>query len=266
MIFRCSASPAELVLLPQVDLSARSDALNIYSLYGNSDHPLVMPPAWQQPAPFGVQFGGVFPQFVDKAPEAAFDSWITIGGTSCGTLCGISAENMDLDSWTDTQGLNVTNGALFFMDPSKGPALTDRLGDGQAQRGEVVIAQLTVPAGGRYSAKINAQGHAKGYDHSAETSYAHTIGKPPNLSPANKIVWMAKKTERRCWERRDRGLLERGGHPVRVRRRAPVRRAHPPRAGAHRRRALRRQRREYHHLRGPCCPRNRRDRLGNPNA
>ena len=61
MIFRCSASSAELVALPQVDLSARSDALNIYSIYGNSDHPLVMPPAWQQPAPFGVHFGGVFP-------------------------------------------------------------------------------------------------------------------------------------------------------------------------------------------------------------
>ena len=187
MIFRCcSASSAELVLLPQVDLSARSDALNIYSLYGNSDHPLVMPPAWQQPAPFGVHFGGVFPEFVEKAPEGEFDSWITIGGTSCGTLCGISQENMDLDSWTDTQGLNVTNGALFFMDPSKGPALTDRLGDGQAQRGEVVIAQLTVPAGGRYSAKINAQGHAKGYDHSAETSYAHTIGKPQPPRPREK--------------------------------------------------------------------------------
>ena len=184
-------------MLPQVDLSARSDALNIYSLYGNTDHPLVMPPAWQQPAPFGVQFGGVFPQFVDKAPEAAFDSWITIGGTSCGTLCGISAENMDLDSWTDTQGLNVTNGALFFMDPSKGPALTDRLGDGEAQRGEVVIAQLTVPAGGRYSAKINAQGHAKGYDHSAETSYDHTIGKPQPPRPAKSRREAMQKAELR---------------------------------------------------------------------
>ena len=116
-----------------------------------------------------------------------------VGGTSCGTLCGISQENMDLDSWTETQGLNVSNGALFFMDPSKGPALTDRLGDGEAQRGEVVIAQLTVPAGGRYSAKINAQGHAKGYDHSAETSYAHTIGKPQPASSPRKVVSVSRR-------------------------------------------------------------------------
>ena len=48
---------------------------------------------------------GSAPGRSDTAPA----SW-TIGGTSCGTLCGISAENMDLDSWTDTQGLHVTNG------------------------------------------------------------------------------------------------------------------------------------------------------------
>jgi hypothetical protein len=51
---------------------------------GAPAHTMRIPPAYQVAAPFGVDIGGVNPQFFPIRKEAQFDSWLTAGGTSQG--------------------------------------------------------------------------------------------------------------------------------------------------------------------------------------
>ena len=62
------------------------EAVNVYTLYGNTDQPLDIPPAYQCATPFGANIGGSSPAFFSVANSAAlgfaeFDSWLTIGLT-----------------------------------------------------------------------------------------------------------------------------------------------------------------------------------------
>ena len=52
---------------------------------GAPAHTMRIPPAYQVAAPFGVDIGGVNPQFFPIRKEAQFDSWLTAGGTSRAT-------------------------------------------------------------------------------------------------------------------------------------------------------------------------------------
>ena len=151
-----------------LDLSTRSDAENIYSIHGTAGKPLSLPPAFQVPTPFGSDYAGVSPQIVDVNPEAAFDSWLTIGivdGPAATTEATLAMLGLDLNSWSNTQGVYTEDGAMFFMDPANGPTLEDRdgaLGVG-SDRGEVVVAQLTVPSESSFTVTMNAQGRTRGW-------------------------------------------------------------------------------------------------------
>jgi hypothetical protein len=88
------------------------------------------------------------------ARQVTYDSWLTIGPTDNSMAGAISSIGIVWGSWTADDGVQVDNGALFYMSPEEGP--TDR---------EVVVAQLTVPTGSLATAGavvMNAQGRSSG--------------------------------------------------------------------------------------------------------
>ena len=156
-----------------LDLATRSDAYNVYSIHGTQDSPLTLPPAFQVAEPFGSVYGGVNPIMFAYSPEAQYDSWLTLGvttGKEAFTGESLSMIGLDLDSWSETQGVHCDNGAMFFMDPAHGPTLEDRDGPlgPREDRGEIVVAQLTVPNEGSYTVTMNAQGRIKDWAEAEE--------------------------------------------------------------------------------------------------
>jgi hypothetical protein len=131
----------------RLSLRLRADIRNVYAIYGDKEHPMVIPPAHQNEN-FGQDVGGVSPIFVSHSSEAGFDSWLTVGiddGKDVGRLGHIG---IPFSSWSATSGMNVTGGAVFWMEPPKSPACNSSL-----------VAQLTVPSGSAYVATLSAQGH-----------------------------------------------------------------------------------------------------------
>jgi hypothetical protein len=70
-----------------VTLATRSpqqdSAISIYAIFGDShnDAHLRLPPCYHVPAPFGVNIGGTNPAFWEVAPDAQYDSWLSVGET-----------------------------------------------------------------------------------------------------------------------------------------------------------------------------------------
>ena len=57
----------------------RRTTQDVYALYGEAGDPLIIPPAFQVPAPFGADCSPVNPQFFAFNADAEFDSFLTIG-------------------------------------------------------------------------------------------------------------------------------------------------------------------------------------------
>ena len=134
-----------------VQLSINLDAqqANLYSVFGNAASAMQLPAAFQVDTPFGADTGGVAPGLIAVQPIAEFDSWLTVGPTD-GTT--VSSVGVDFSSWTATSGLSVADGGVFVMDPTTGGT------------GNVVVAQVTQPAGTSGSATMSAQGRMAGAD------------------------------------------------------------------------------------------------------
>jgi hypothetical protein len=112
-----------------LSISLNNAAENIYSLYGDTRHPMIVPASYQVSSPFGVNFGGVPTEFYQFSPNSEFDSWLTIGPTNGtwtrgpGTNGLLSAIGIDWDGGAAAadEWLRVDDGALFWMDPDQGP-------------------------------------------------------------------------------------------------------------------------------------------------
>ena len=123
-------------------------ACNVYSMFGMDGATMSFPPAFQVAAPFGADLMGVSPAFFAFSPQAAIDSWLTVGITEGGSG-EISSVGMGLEAWSDRMGLEVDNGAVFWMDPTAAPAQTFP---------PITLAQLTVPSGITKTATVNLAG------------------------------------------------------------------------------------------------------------
>jgi hypothetical protein len=133
----------------EVTLGVAAD--NIYTVFGEPEMPMNVPGAYQVATPFGADVAGVNPDLAAVMPTAAFDSWLTVGLTT-GGAGEISSIGIAFGAWTEQAGITTDNGALFWMDPSAGPA---------KDSGAVTLAQLTVRTGSsRLSVQMGAQGHA----------------------------------------------------------------------------------------------------------
>lgn len=126
------------------------DVQNIFTIYGTTANPLRMPPAHQVEAGQILDIGGVSPGIIATNPDAAYDSWLTVGVVD-GSIGSISSASIDYSLWSDTTGLIDPDGAVYWQFSTKGPA--------RKANAEVVIAQLTVPTGTCFSGSVNAQGH-----------------------------------------------------------------------------------------------------------
>lgn len=153
-------------------------ARNVYAIFGQEDHALELPPAYQVPKPLGVDIGGIQLAILEidsgvHRPE--FDSWVTIGETQ-GAVGQISTIGIDWDCWQiddqpdcDDDGgrIYITDGAVFWMDPNQGPNGVDtRTCPGRTDnRCPIVMAQVTIRADQAVQpARIGAQGRHSALD------------------------------------------------------------------------------------------------------
>jgi len=137
-----------------------SRAQNVYALAGIPGHSLIVPAAYQVPPPFGANYGGVNTSFFSFNAAAEFDSWLTIGTTDENNSDALSIVGTDFNSWTETSGIDVSDGALFFMNPGDGPSRED-YPDG------IVLAQLTfqnVPDSHYFSGVLQGRSPGDGED------------------------------------------------------------------------------------------------------
>lgn len=105
------------------------EAADVYAVFGEQSrsctraeglncHNLRLPPAFQVPIPFGTNTGPTNPAFFAVNPDTEFDSFITIGMDGPATTQGaISSIGIDFSAWTEQQGIDTADGAVFFMDP-----------------------------------------------------------------------------------------------------------------------------------------------------
>eukprot|EP01047_Picozoa_sp_COSAG01_P041031 COSAG01_NODE_3494_length_6009_cov_20.673435_1_plen_1632_part_10 len=106
---------------------------SIYSVAGTQGTPLVLPPAFQA-SKGGSDFGGADPDMWKTfgVAEAEFDSWLTVGYAYDKTKGALGSRGVPFSAWTASKGITTSNGAVFLMDPTKGP------------KGKVLVAQVTV--------------------------------------------------------------------------------------------------------------------------
>ena len=138
-----------------------TSAANVYTIAGTPDSPLHMPAAYQCATPFGQQLGGVSPLMFaiansDDLGFAEYDSWLTIGPDD-GSYPFTSSPGVSdlLVRWSETQGLEITDGAVFWMPDD----MDDAPGPGPAS---VLVAQLTVLTGSGFTARAKLQGRSTG--------------------------------------------------------------------------------------------------------
>eukprot|EP01051_Picozoa_sp_SAG22_P014468 SAG22_NODE_1760_length_3634_cov_1.814144_4_plen_275_part_00 len=150
-------------------------AANVYTVFGRPQaEPLTMPPAFQAPAPFGADFGGTNPGFWAVMAGVEQDSWVTASESDGNTGNQLAAIGIDFSMWTLDSGLNVQDGAVFWMNPDAAPAPENRHTGGTA-----VVAQLTLAAGVPMAAVVNAQGQSVDSDNNADwAQFGIVFGEP----------------------------------------------------------------------------------------
>jgi len=137
----------------ELSLELSGTAASIYTCFGNTAAPLSVPPVFKLDAPFGSNIGGTNPMFWDMKPETEYDSWLTAGPVNQTALAKTLASiSINWTAWP-SKGLEVLDGALFMMDPTKSLDIPNpRL---------PVVAQLTVPSSDKWYASFNVQGKSE---------------------------------------------------------------------------------------------------------
>jgi len=120
---------------------------NIYAMYGDTHNPMRLPPSYQIEN-LGVNVGGTNPIMNHIVPEGKYDSWLTIGIHNSEILGKISSIGIDFDDWNDENGITVTNGAVFLLDPTIKLSNTKKY----------IMGHLTLKDSEEYNMIINVQG------------------------------------------------------------------------------------------------------------
>eukprot|EP01043_Picozoa_sp_COSAG02_P021179 COSAG02_NODE_1069_length_14810_cov_6.729998_7_plen_637_part_00 len=119
--------------------------------------------------------GPTNPAFFAMMPDAEFDSFLTIGLDGPSVVPGaLSSVGIDFTSWTESNGMTLQDGAVFFMDPDHG-----------AEAEPVAFMQLTVRAGTQFSGQLSAQGRSfVGEDwESKNLQFSNSASSPPPPPP-----------------------------------------------------------------------------------
>eukprot|EP01052_Picozoa_sp_SAG31_P003444 SAG31_NODE_133_length_23315_cov_4.858847_6_plen_1809_part_00 len=139
-------------------LDASENVRNVYAIYGNSDFPLYVPPAFQSDIPFGRSVGtgrdGTNSQYWTNHPDAEYDSWLAVGLGQ--PPHAISMSGINFRDWDANRPLNVnTSGSVYWRDGNRAWLQRD-----ENNRNYAVVAQLTLPSDRSFVAKVNAQGQS----------------------------------------------------------------------------------------------------------
>ena len=141
----------------RLTVALAQNSRNVYAVYGKAAtqleeaSPMSFPAAFQVAPPFGANVGGVNPLFFSATADAEFDSWLTVGMVNAEDTMAISSIGINWASWDAATPLLATDGAVFWMDPDRGASRVTTLSS------TIVIAQITVPTGTRFTASAGAQ-------------------------------------------------------------------------------------------------------------
>ena len=125
------------------------DIQNLYAIYGDVDgEPLHLPPAYQSSFNYGSNLGGINPFIINTYPDTKYDSWLTIGLSNGDINNDLSSIGLNFEDWSEEKGLDVTNGAIFLMDPEEKIVYDD----------EYLLAQITVRENSNPIVVLNVQG------------------------------------------------------------------------------------------------------------
>ena len=124
----------------QLSLQLSASEANIYTIYAVNEGDSLATQPMRFPASYQSATGGDIGATAVITPEDVYDSFLTVGLGEVTSFGGI-----DTSTWS-TEELVVIDGSVLYPDPTIGPS------------GTVLIAQLTVPCNGEYTALVNAQG------------------------------------------------------------------------------------------------------------
>eukprot|EP01050_Picozoa_sp_SAG11_P008648 SAG11_NODE_772_length_7254_cov_1.857582_6_plen_412_part_00 len=149
-----SAEAEYVVYRLELEVAAPATVRNVFSIFGDEQSPLVLPPAHQQGT---AHIGGVDALALAESPVYTYDSWLTVGptdgaGSELAVTPGLSAQ---LASWSEEVGVLEPDGAVYWLSPAQGPSF-EASGGG---RGRVAVGQLCLPATVRHwSVSLNVRG------------------------------------------------------------------------------------------------------------
>ena len=123
----------------------------IYTIFGTTENPMLVPPGYQEAAPFGAHMGGVNPALFPFMAGAAADSWLTVSREDGNADSALGAAGINFALWTDEVGMTLDNAAVFWFDPATAPAPVNS---------KTLVAQLTVATGSRFLLSTSCQGRA----------------------------------------------------------------------------------------------------------
>ena len=122
---------------------------NLYALYGDIyGEPLHLPPAYQSSFNYGSNLGGVNSFIMNTYPDTKYDSWLTIGLSDGDNNNDLSSIGVNFEDWNEQNSLDITNGAVFLMNPE------ERIVSGN----EYLLAQITVRENSNPTVILNVQG------------------------------------------------------------------------------------------------------------
>lgn len=127
------------------------DISNIYAIYGDRHHEMIIPGAYNENNVYSNNIGGIQPLFYTYNENLRYDSWLTIGITDGNQNEEISSVGIDFTNWNIDNSIHANNGAVFLMNPN----------EIIVKGNEYVIAQLTIPSNNGLHAVINVQGKFK---------------------------------------------------------------------------------------------------------
>jgi hypothetical protein len=169
---------------------------SVYAIAGTSTSEMIIPPAYQVGAPWGTDVGGADPAFFTYFPPLQYDSWLTASETggdnpnagTTGVVDSVIYIGMNFTEWTDEQGMNVDDGAVFWMTPTASPI---------AEAGQdIVVAQLTVRTGTQFLASMVAHGkrwcpeweaHPENCDNWSHDGIVFVQAEDPNVADTRSI-------------------------------------------------------------------------------
>ena len=100
-----------LIIKPDLDIK------NIYAIYGDPDNLMYIPPAYQVNSIFDTNIAGISSYLSSVDSEQKYDSWLTVDITDGDPNNLLSTIGIDFSKWTETQGMLIDNGAIFYLNP-----------------------------------------------------------------------------------------------------------------------------------------------------